>query len=114
MVLKSKLHERSRKVTMQTKLSKLQKFILMRTYSYGKILNADVLIHWYGFQPVSHGGIKFSRKQIGMKRYLSAATSPAKALTRLRGRGLMRRGYLNRGHMLTPAGKESAQRILNG
>ena len=93
------------------KLSKLQKFILWKAYRHGVIHNADVLIHWYGFQPVSCKKLKFSRNQIGMKRYLSATASTAKALTRLRGRGLLRRVWCNYGHTLTPTGKAVVQQI---
>lgn len=66
---KSALNGFKKRTSMQMKLSKLQKFILVEAYQHDEIQNADILIHyWYGFQPVSHGEIKFSREQIGMKK----------------------------------------------
>ena len=96
------------------KLSKLQKFILLEAYRRDGIQNADVLIRWYGFQPASHGKLKFNRGQIGIKRYLSATASTSKAITRLRDRGLVNRKGYGWGHALTPVGREVAQRLING
>ena len=93
------------------KLSKLQRFILVEAYKHGEIQNADILICWYGFQPVSHGKIKFSREQIGMKRYLSATASTAKTLTRLRDRGLLQRVSHGYGHTLTQVGRAVVQQM---
>lgn len=97
-----------------TKLSKLQKFILREAYRRYEIKNADVLIRWYGFQSAPRGSHNFNRMQVGIKRYVSATAATAKAITRLRKRGLMTRGKLNRGHTLTRAGRDAAQQILNG
>jgi hypothetical protein len=92
-------------------LSPLQWFILKEAYKKYNIQNADILIKRYGFQPVSYGKIKFSRKQIGMKRYLSASASVANSLTRLRKRGLMIRGSCpNWGHRLTKAGIQAVKK----
>ncbi len=87
------------------KLSALQRFILLETQKHKVIGNADILIRYYGFKPVSYGGIKFSPSIIGVKKYKSASVSVARAITRLRDRGLMTRGF--RGHVLTPAGRET-------
>ena len=92
------------------KLSSLQKCILVEASRHGEIQNADVLMRRYGFEPAySYRGIKFSRDQIGMKRYLSATASTAKALTRLRDRRLLLRvGY---GHTLTSDGRAVVEQM---
>ena len=95
------------------KLSKLQKFILQEAYFRGAVRNHDILIHWYGFQTSPRGRLNFNREQIGLKKYLTATTSTAQSLTRLRNRGLMRRGDWRTGHLLTHAGRDAVRR-LNG
>ena len=95
------------------KLSKLQKHILLMAYRRGRVSNADILIELYGFKPVSYGNLRFDREQIGMKRYLGASASVATSLTRLRHRCLLRRGPLNRGHLLTPQGVEAAKQLYS-
>ena len=86
-------------------LSPLQWFILKEAYKKQYIKNAEILIKRYGFQQVSYGKIKFSRKQIGMKKYLCASASVSNSLTRLRNRGLMIRNYHPHwGHKLTKVG----------
>jgi hypothetical protein len=68
------------------------------------ITNGDVLQLVYGF-PVTRftKAQRFDRDRIGVKRYLSATASASRALTRLRERGLMRRGAWWT-HELTDAG----------
>ncbi|WP_321493952.1 hypothetical protein [uncultured Desulfobacter sp.] len=61
-------HQRAEKKMNSAKLSKLQRFILVEAYKHGEIQNADILMRWYSFQPVSHEKIKFNRKQISMKK----------------------------------------------
>lgn len=86
-------------------LSPLQRFILKETYKKQYIKNADILIKRYGFQPLTYGKIRFSRKQIGMEKYICASASVSNSLTRLRKRGLLIRGGCpNWGHCLTKEG----------
>ncbi len=94
-----------KKVRQMKKLSALQRFILLEAQKHKVICNADILIRYYGFKPISSGGIKFSPSIIGVKIYKSASVSVARAITRLRNRGLMTRGW--RGHVLTPTGIET-------
>jgi hypothetical protein len=96
-------------------LSPLQWFILKEAYKKQYILNSDILIKYYGFQQVAYGKIRFSRKQIGMEKYISTSASVSNSLTRLRKRGLMIR---NRGpgwgHCLTKAGNLTVKKIKVG
>lgn len=98
-------------------LSGLQKHIISEAYknlgSYPEIATADILIKNYGFKQVSYGKIRFSREQIGMKRYLSGTAAVARSLTRLRNRGLMiRNPGFDYGHCLTSKGQNLALRLL--
>lgn len=87
------------------KLSDLQRFILLEARRRGKIYNYDILIGYFGFKSTGTGNLKFKPAQIGVKKYRSASVSVARALTRLRNRGLMFRSW--QGHALTPAGREA-------
>jgi hypothetical protein len=92
------------------RLSRLQKTILSMAENKGQVNNADILTAVYGFQPVLYGKIKFSRKLIGMKRYLTATSSVSRSLTRLRKRGLLRyAGYCN--NSLTAKGRRVAKQL---
>lgn len=93
-------------------LSQLQRTILSMAENKGNINNADILIRCYGFQPVLYGKIKFSRKLIGMKRYLTATSAVSRSLTRLRSRGLLRySGYCQ--NVLTAKGRRVAKQLPN-
>jgi hypothetical protein len=93
-------------------LSHLQKTILNLAKTQGQVNNADILTAVYGFQPVLYGKIKFSRKLIGMKRYLAATSAVSRSLTRLRERGLLRyAGYCN--NALTAKGRQVAKQLPN-
>jgi hypothetical protein len=85
------------------KLSHLQKAILSMAKE-NPITNGDVLQRQYGF-PVTRftKAIRFDRDRIGIKRYLSGTSAVSRALSRLRERGLMRRGTWGT-HELTDAG----------
>jgi hypothetical protein len=88
------------------KLSHLQKTILNMAKQQGHVSNSDILTVCYGFKQTSFTrAIKFDRQRIGMDRYLSASAAVARALTRLRGRGLMIRGQGY--HVLTKDGHEA-------
>ncbi len=87
------------------KLSALQRFILLETHKHKKINNSDILIKYFGFKPVNNSSIKFNPSSIGKKKYKSGSASVARAITRLRDRGLMIRGRSC--HVLTPSGKET-------
>jgi len=88
-------------------LSILQRFILKEAYKNRKVLNADILIKYYGFTQVASGSIKFNRHQIGMKKYLSESVAVARSLTRLRDRGLITPNYWGGwGHRLTEKGTQ--------
>ena len=93
-------------------LSPLQWFILKDASKKGHIQNSDILIKYYGFQPVYSGRkIRFSRRQIGMEKYISTSASVSNSLTRLRKRGLLVRGSCPHwGHCLT---KEGIKAIKN-
>jgi hypothetical protein len=92
-------------------LSPLQRFILKETSKKGHIQNSDILINYYGFQPVYSGRkIRFSRKQIGMEKYISTSASVSNSLTRLRKRGLMVRSSYLWGHKLTKAGIQAVKK----
>lgn len=88
---------------MNSKLSRLQRSILEMAME-NPITNGDVLQRVYGF-PVTRftRAQRFDRDRIGMKKYLSATSSVSRALSRLRERGLMRRGDWWT-HELTDAG----------
>ncbi len=91
-------------------LSPLQWFILKETYKKKYINNADILVKRYGFQPLTYGKIKFSRKQIGMEKYICASTAVSNSLTRLRNRGLLSRNtWPVWGHSLTKAGIQTVK-----
>jgi len=92
-------------------LSPLQWCILKEASKKGHIQNSDILIKQYGFQQVSYGKIRFNRKQIGMRKYLSATAAVARSLSRLRNRGLMiRNSWSPWGHRLTKAGIQAVKK----
>ena len=93
-------------------LSPLQWCILKEASKKGHIQNADILIKYYGFQQVSYGRkIRFSRKLIGMKKYISTSASVSNSLTRLKKKGLMIRNIRPpRGHSLTKAGLQAVKK----
>jgi len=95
-------------------LSPLQWCILKEASKKGHIQNSDILIKYYGFQQVSYGRkTRFSRKQIGMKIYISTSASLSNSLTRLRNRGLLIRGSCpNWGHRLTKAGIQTVRKNI--
>ena len=87
-------------------LSKIQIKILIMSYQNQDISNAYLLIKLYNFNQVQYGrSLKFSRLQIGMKRYLSSTSAVSRSLTRLRDRGLMVRSQSSGHNQLTAAGK---------
>lgn len=89
-------------------LSPLQRYILSETYSTGFITNSTVLVDWYGFETVTSGKKKFHRNKIGIRKYLSASAATARALKRLRVRGLLKR-TLGGGNCLTSKGVDVAK-----
>lgn len=91
-------------------LSKLQRFIISEAYLNGIVKNADILIKWYKFKPAyAYRAIKFSRAQIGVKKYSAASVAVSRSLTRLRGRGLMIRSSMC-GHRLSAKGVQAVKR----
>lgn len=96
-------------------LSKLQKKILQIAHkNQGNILARDVLAEVYGFpaniQGKKMGGMVFSRRAIGERRYQSASVSVARAFNRLAKRGLAHRQYS--GVTLTEAGVRIAESLI--
>ena len=83
-------------------------------YKYGFIHNRDVLIEYYGFQPVSgtehkrNGTQIFNRRAIGFKRYMAASVAVVKAFDRLVERRAAVREYTF-GIILTRRGAEVAR-----
>jgi len=94
------------------KLSRLQKFIIDQAYRRHRISNPDILIKWYGFKPTKHGALNFDVGFIGESKYKSATVSVARALTRLRNRGLMRRSYQYGYNELTLHGRQLMSELL--
>jgi hypothetical protein len=93
-------------------LSQLQRTILSMAEKKGQVNNSDILTAVYGFQPVLYGKIKFSRKLIGTKRYLTATSAVSRSLTRLRERGLLwYSGYCQ--NSLTAKGRQVTKQLPN-
>jgi len=103
-------------------LSKQQKDVLKLAYQYQKkglaISNRDVLIQLLGFIPllpvesVRAGGLVFSKKAIGYRRYNSASVSVARTFGRLKTRGLLARKSAS-GLLLTPEGSKVAKILIS-
>ncbi len=94
-----------------TKLSRLQKFILQQAHKNGVVHNSDILIGWFGFQPVSTGKLKFKRREIGICKYLNHTVAVSRSITRLRLRGLIESSP-SYGHFLTSMGQEVAEKLI--
>jgi len=103
-------------------LSKLQKSVLKLAFQHQKkglpISNRDALIQLFGFTPltavesVRAGGLLFSKKSIGYRRYNSASVSVARTFGRLKTRGLLVRKSAN-GLLLTPDGSKVAKILIS-
>jgi hypothetical protein len=104
-------------------LSELQKCILkiaIKNFCAGSheyiVPNREVLIEYYGFEPICdlEGKLNrtqiFDRRAIGINRYRSASVAVVKAFNRLIWRRLAQRSYYG-GISLTAAGVKAAKAI---
>jgi hypothetical protein len=90
---------RTKQLEMNDKLSQLQRFVLTRANDGSGVYLAEILELYFGWQPVrpelreqnASGSRRFSRKQIGSKKYREVLTALSRSCRRLEQRGYVKR-----------------------